>query len=100
MITEESLMYKELNLLIPSSLLFILEKQAGEQGIPLETLCLRLLSGQRQEENLTDPYYYGSLTYDEVKHEIRCVMESDLPKDEARKRINTLEFQISKRYIR
>jgi hypothetical protein len=93
-------MYKELTLLLPGSLLKKLELQAEEQGISLDLLCLRLLSEQNQEETLTDPYFYGSLSYHQVKEEIRNVMESDLPREEAKRRVKNLEFQINKRYIR
>jgi hypothetical protein len=100
MMIKESPMYKELTLLLPGSLLQKLELQAAEQGVSLDLLCLRLLSEQNQEETLTDPYFYGSLSYNQVKEEIRNVMESDLPQEEARRRVKNLEFQISKRYIR
>ena len=93
-------MYEELNLLLPGSLLQKLELQAAEQSISLDLLCLRLLSGQDREETLMDPDFYGSLTYNQVKTEIRNVMESALPMDEAKRRVRNLEFQVRKRYIR
>ena len=93
-------MYEELNLLLPGSLLQKLELQAAEQSISLDLLCLRLLSGQDREETLVDPDFYGSLTYNQVKTEIRNVMESALPMDEAKRRVRNLEFQVRKRYIR
>ena len=92
-------MYRDLNLRIPDSLLFHLERQAEEQGVSLETLCFSLLSGEKQE-SLMDPAYYQSMTLDVLRKEIRKVVESDLNKEEVRKRVNALEFQISRRYIR
>ena len=93
-------MYEELNLLLPGSLLQKLELQAAEQGISLDLLCLRLLSEQNQEEKLTNPEFYGSLTYNQTKTEIRNVMESDLPLSEAKRRVKNLEFHVNRRYIR
>lgn len=93
-------MYEELNLLLPGSLLQKLELQAAERGISLDLLCLRLLSEQNQEEKLTNPEFYGSLTYNQTKAEIRNVMESDLPLNEAKRRVKNLEFQVNRRYIR
>ena len=93
-------MYKELNLLIPGSLLQSLEIQARMQGVTLDTLCFRLLSGQNQEETLIDPGFYTSLSYGQVKNETRKVLESDLPREEIRKRLNILETQLTRRYIR
>lgn len=92
-------MYRDLNLKIPDSLFYHLERQAEEQGVSLETLCFSLLSGEKQE-SLVDPTYYQSMTLDILRKEIRKVVESDLPKEEVRKRVNALEFQISRRYIR
>ena len=96
----ESLMNRELNLSVPSSLLFSLERKALEQGISLEVLCLSLLSGTKQGETLVDPDYYSSLSHDEMRKEVRKVIESGLPREESRRRVNRLEFQISRRYIR
>ena len=92
-------MYRDLNLRIPDSLFFHLERQAEEQGVSLEAFCFSLLSGERQE-SLADPNYYQSMTLDTLRKEIRKVVESDLSKEEVRKRVNTIEFQISRRYIR
>lgn len=100
MILESQTMYRDLNLRIPETLFFHLELQAEEQGVSLETLCFSLLSGQKQEDSLVDPNYYQSMTLDILRKEVRKVVESDLPKEEVRKRVNTLEFQISRRYIR
>ena len=93
-------MHRDLNLRIPEALFFHLEMQAEEQGVSLETLCFSLLSGQKQEDSLVDPTYYQSLTLDILRKEVRKVIESDLAKEEVRKRVNALEFQISRRYIR
>jgi hypothetical protein len=96
---ESQTMYRDLHLRIPETLFFHLERQAEEQGVSLETLCFSLLSGEKQE-SLVDPTYYQSMTLDILRKEIRKVVESDLPKEEVRKRVNALEFQISRRYIR
>ena len=97
---ESQTMYRDLNIRLPETLLFHLEMQAEEQGVSLETLCFSLLSGQKQEDSLVDPTYYQSMTLDILRKEIRKVIESDLAKEEVRKRVNALEFQISRRYIR
>ena len=91
-------MYRDLTIRIPESLLFKLEREAEEQGQSLETLCFSLLSGEKQE-SLVDPSFYQSMTLDVLRKEIRKVVESDLPKEEVRKRVNGIEFQISRRYI-
>jgi hypothetical protein len=93
-------MYRELNLRLPDSLLFKLERQAEEQGVSLEALCVSLLSGENDEGDLVDPNYYQSLNLDVLRKEVRRVIESELSKEEVRKRVNALEFQISRRYIR
>jgi len=92
-------MYRDLNLRIPDSLLFQLERQAEEQGVSLETLCTSLLSGENNEGSLIEPNYYQSLNLDVLRKEIRKVIESGLPKEEVRKRVNALEFEISRRYV-
>jgi hypothetical protein len=96
----ERVMYRDLNLRIPENLLFHLERQAEERGISLEMLCFSLLSEENQEVSLVDPAYYQSMTLDILRKEIRKVVESALSKEEVRKRVNALEFQISRRYIR
>jgi hypothetical protein len=93
-------MLKELTLLVPGSLLSSLNEQAIEQGVSLEMLCLSLLSGEKQEETLVDPSFYASLNLDVMRKEVRKVIESGLPPEETRRRVNQLEFQISRRYIR
>lgn len=93
-------MYKELALQIPDSLLFRLELQAREQGVSLEALCLSLLSGSKLEETLVEPDFYRVLNHETMRIELRKVIESDLPSAEKKKRVNNLEFYISKRYIR
>lgn len=93
-------MLEELTLLVPGSLLSSLKAQAIEQGVSLEALCLSLLSGEKQEETLVDPSFYASLNLDTMRKEVRKVIESNLPVEETRRRVNQLEFQISRRYIR
>ena len=100
MMLESLNMYRDLNLRLPETLFFHLERQAEEQGVSLETLCFSLLSGEKLETSLVDPNYYQSMTLDILRKEIRKVVESDLSKEEVRKRVNALEFQISRRYIR
>lgn len=93
-------MYRDLNLTIPETLFFHLERQAEEQGVSLESLCFSLLSGQRSETTLIDPSFYPSVQLNILREEVRRVIESDLPVDEVRRRVNAIEFQISRRYIR
>jgi hypothetical protein len=93
-------MHRDLNLRIPETLFFHLERQAEEQGISLEDLCFSLLSGQKQDSSLIEPSFYPSLQLDVLRKEIRKVIESDLPSEEVRRRVNAIEFQISRRYIR
>jgi len=93
-------MYRDLTIRIPDSLFFLLEAEAEEQGVSLEALCTSLLSGENNGGDLVDPNYYQSLNLDVMRKEIRKVIESNLPKEEVRKRVNALEFQISRRYIR
>lgn len=93
-------MFRELNLSLPETLFFHLERQAEEQGVSLEALCFSLLSGENNEKGLVEPNYYQSLDLDVLRKEIRKVIESDLPVEEVRKRVNAIEFQISRRYIR
>ena len=100
MILKESQMYRDLSLRIPEALFFNLETQAEEQGVSLEALCFSLLSGQKQETSLVEPSYYQSMTLDILRKEVRKVIESELSAEEVRKRVNALEFQISRRYIR
>ena len=95
----QTTMFRDLNLRVPSALFFQLERQADEQGVSLETLCFSLLSGQKQE-SLVDPTYYPSLTLEVLRAEIRKVIESDLNPEETRKRVNSIELYISRRYIR
>jgi len=91
-------MNKELTLPIPDSLLLQLELRAREQGVSVETLCLSLLSGVKQEEDLVDPSYYRSLSHTGMRQEVNKVIESSLPSEEIRRRLNNLEFEISRRY--
>ena len=89
---------KELTLLIPDSLLLQLELRAREQGVSTETLCLSLLSSVKQEEDLVDPLYYQSLSHSSMRLEVNKVIQSPLSPEEVRKRLNRLEFEISRRY--
>ena len=91
-------MNKELTLLIPDSLLLQLELRAREQGVSTETLCLSLLSGVKQEEDLVDPSYSQSLSHSSMRLEVNKVIQSPLSPEEVRKRLNRLEFEISRRY--
>jgi hypothetical protein len=93
-------MFRDLNLRVSDSLFLHLEKQAKDQGVSLETLCVLLLSGENKEDSLIDPAFYPSLTLGVLRTEVRKVIESNLPKDEVRKRITGIELQISRRYIR
>jgi hypothetical protein len=93
-------MLEELTLLVPGSLLSSLNNQAIERGVSLETLCLSLLSEEKQEETLMDPSFYASLNLNIMRKEVQKVIESGLPPEEIRSRVNRLEFQISRRYIR
>lgn len=93
-------MYRDLNLRIPEALYAKLDEEATQHGVSLESLCFALLSGQKQESNLVEPSFYESMTMEVLRTEIRKVIESDLPSQEIRKRVNALEFQISRRYIR
>jgi hypothetical protein len=91
-------MNKELTLLIPDSLLLQLELRARAQGVSTETLCLSLLSSVKQEEDLVDPSYYRSLSHTGMRQEVSKVIESSLPAEDIRRRLNNLEFEISRRY--
>jgi hypothetical protein len=99
LIESQTTMFRDLKLQIPETLFFHLENQALEQGVSLETLCFNLLSEQKQEGSLVDPTFYQSMTLEVLRAEIRKVIESDLPKEEVRKRVNAIEFQVSRRYI-
>jgi len=92
-------MYRDLNLRLPDSLLFQLEAKAEERGVSLDALCFSLLSGEYNEGDLIDPNYYQSLNLNILRKEIPKVIESHLTKEEVRRRVNALEFQISRRYI-
>lgn len=91
-------MNRELTLLIPDSLLLQLELKARAQGVSLETLCLGLLSSDKPEDDLVDPSYYSSLSHANMRVELNKVIESSLSPQEIRKRLNSLEIQISRRY--
>jgi len=93
-------MAKEISLVLSDSLLFYLESQAQEQSVSLEALCLSLLEKQKQEEKLVEPVFYQTLTHEDMRKEIQKVIKSSLPTPEIKKRVNHLELQISRRYIR
>lgn len=93
-------MTREVKLNLPDSLLFSLERKALEQGVSLEALCLSLLSGQKMGETLIDPAFYASLSHTEMREEVRRVIESGLTREEVRSRLNKLELQMARRYIR
>lgn len=93
-------MNKELTLLIPDSLFSNLEGRAREQGVSIETFCFSLLSGNEISDGLADPQFYSSLNLETMRKEVGKVLESTLPPQEIRRRVNILEFQISRRYIR
>ena len=89
-------MIKELKLHIPDSLLASLEARAKRQGVSIEALCLSLLE---QQSDLTDPALYVSMANSELRQEIQKVLQSELPREEVRQRVRTLESQIT-RFIR
>jgi len=92
-------MGKDLHLKIPEDLFYELMQQANDQGVSLDALCFSLLSGQKQDSSLIDPVFYESVAMESLRSEIRKVIESDLTKEEVRKRVNAIEFQISRRYM-
>ena len=49
-------------------------------------------------DKLIVPEFYTALDYNQVKNEIRKVMESDLPLHDVKKRIVALETQLLRRY--
>jgi len=49
-------------------------------------------------DKLVVPDFYSALDYNQVKGEIRKVMESDLPMHEVKKRLVALETQLLRRY--
>jgi hypothetical protein len=91
---------REITLILTEKLYQHLKQKSEESGQSLEVLCLSLLSGTKQGETLVDPDYYSSLSHSEMRQEVRKIIESGLPREEARRRVNQLEFQISRRYIR
>ena len=86
-------MSKEVNLQIPDSLYSSLELRARGQGVSIEALCLSLLS---DEGELVEPVLYSSMANSELKFEINRVLKSNLPREEIRKRVKTLENQITR----
>ena len=49
-------------------------------------------------DKLIVPDFYMALDYNQIKNEIRKVMESDLPLHELKKRVVALESQLLRRY--
>jgi hypothetical protein len=49
-------------------------------------------------DKLLPQEFYSSMDYNQVKNEIRKVMESDLPMHDVKKRIVALETQLLRRY--
>lgn len=93
-------MSRELSLVLSDSLLSFLESKAKEQGVSTEALCISLFEERKQEEGLVEPVFYQSLTHEDMRKEIQKVVKSALPSQEIRRRLNNLELQISRRYIR
>ena len=93
-------MEKEIYLTVPNSLYYSLLREADEQGVSFDSLCLSLLSGKEEEKVLVDPAFYTNLSHSAMRSEIRKVIESDLPSEEVRRRVNHLELQVTRRYIR
>lgn len=89
-------MEKEINLQVPDSLFYSLESRAKGQGVSIEALCLSLLNG---EGKLVEPTLYSSMANGELRSEIGRVLSSNLPNEEIRRRVRTLETQIT-RFIR
>lgn len=86
-------MSKEIKLQVPDSLFSLLNDKARGQGVSIETLCLSLL---QPEEPLIDPVLYMSMSNGQLRAEINKVLHSGLPESEVRKRVRTLETQITR----
>lgn len=94
-------MTRDLNIDIPDSLFSKLQERANAQGVSIEALCLSLLAEVATKEgSLYDPVLYRSLNLEILRREVNNVVGSTLPADEVRKRVNALDFEISRRYIR
>ena len=90
-----SQMNTELNLQIPDSLFSSLRTKAKAQGVSLETLCVSLLGKSDPSENyLIDPTLYPSLSNGDIRGEIQKVIQSQLPKEEIKKRVRQLETRL------
>lgn len=89
---------REIKLHISDSLFTSLNERARRQGVSIEALCLSLLGGEGTCE-LVNPALYISLANGELRQEIQKVLQSSLPDVEIRKRVRTLENQIT-RFIR
>lgn len=94
-------MTRDLNIDVPDSLFSLLLEKARQQGISVEMLCLSILEKTCEEEGaFIDPKLYQSLNLDVLRREIQQVVGSGLPPETIRKRVNALDFEISRRYIR
>jgi hypothetical protein len=49
-------------------------------------------------DKLLLPEFYSSMDYNQVKNEIRKLMECELPSHEVKKRLVSLETQLLRRY--
>jgi hypothetical protein len=88
-------MNKELNLQIPDSLFSTLEVKAKDQGVSLEALCIFLLGKSDLANNhLVEPGLYPSLANGDIRNEMQKVMQSQLSREEIKKRVRHLETQI------
>lgn len=84
-------MNKEIKLQIPDSLYLSLDSKAKRQGVSLEALCLSLLDNPI---GLVEPTLYSSLSNKELREEVQKLLQSDLPKEEVKKRVRNLENYI------
>jgi hypothetical protein len=89
-------MTKDINLQVPDSLHERLLTEAKEQGVSLEALCLSLLemSPKRESSTLVEPSMYPYLANGELRSEILKVLQSDLSKEEVKRRVHRLKTQI------
>ena len=90
---------RDLNLSIPTTLLFSLETRAANLGVSIESLCLSLLSEEEREKSLIEPDFYSTLNHSSLRDEIRVVITSALPMQDIKRRVNQLQTLITKRYI-
>lgn len=90
-------MTKELNLRLPDSLFSLLSQKSKEQGVSIEALCISLLA-QNEKEKLTlvEPALYSFMGNGELREEIQRVLQSELPPDEMKRRVQGLKLQIAR----